>query len=389
MLKKVILYFLFVFLVSNSGLVFAQVALKAGVIEVSGEMITIDSGKNNGLVEGLKGKSYYIESLNSRDIQIDVAFVEIVSVDNSTSILKILRKTDEIKGGYTVELTAGTISIDGIPAKANIYLDNEQIGKAPISNRLITFGSHRVRIQMSEYDDKLENITADESSPVEISYNLVPQFSLFSIEGRPPGANVYVDGKEIGRTPVSKMKISPGNHKLKIIRMGYEVYEETFTTQKAKTTELAPILIPKTKLKAFKKSLIFPGSGQRYTEHKGKGVLITVLQIATIGGAVGATVKSMEVQSEYDDAITDYKNAGSLYEIDRTAKFAEDKYDEASGASTAQMAAIGAAAAVYLWNIIDVAINSPKVEVRPPGNAINIQPRIEKDYSGIFLSMRF
>ena len=47
------------------------------------------------------------------------------------------------------------------------------------------------------------------------------------------------------------------------------------------------------------------------------------------------------------------------------------------------MAAIGAAAAIYIWNIIDALLTSPKVEVRPPRNVFDISPRIENEYSGI------
>jgi len=171
--------------------------------------------------------------------------------------------------------------------------------------------------------------------------------------------------------------------------MGYELYKKTIDVESSKKAELTYELVMKSKSKILKKSLIFPGRGQWYAEYKTKGTLITLLQIATIAGAVGATVNSMNAQSEYDDAQTAYKTAYSSLDIKRTRMDMKDKYDTIKTASTLQMAVIGAVAGVYLWNIIDAAFTSPKTLAKQDTDTINIKPAIKNGYAGVHASLRF
>ena len=45
--------------------------------------------------------------------------------------------------------------------------------------------------------------------------------STIQFETRPPGAEVYVDGRNLGATPLSPLEISPGSHTIQFISEGY------------------------------------------------------------------------------------------------------------------------------------------------------------------------
>jgi hypothetical protein len=45
--------------------------------------------------------------------------------------------------------------------------------------------------------------------------------STIEFETRPPGAEVYVDGRNLGATPLSSLDISPGSHTIRFISEGY------------------------------------------------------------------------------------------------------------------------------------------------------------------------
>ena len=97
----------------------------------------------------------------------------------------------------------------------------------------------------------------------------------------------------------------------------------------------------------------------------------------------------MNAQSEYDDAYDVYKNAYISSEIEQARKDKNDKYDASVNATTLQVAAIGLVLGVYVWNVLDAALISPKVDVTTPWNSINIEPDIDTGYSGISVNMRF
>ena len=93
--------------------------------------------------------------------------------------------------------------------------------------------------------------------------------------------------------------------------------------------------------------------------------------------------------SDYDDADAAYKNAGAGSRFDTLYSNLEDKHDTASSATTIQMITIGAAAAIYLYNVIDALMTEPRVEVKSGFNSLQIEPEIGIEYTGIYASVRF
>lgn len=146
---------------------------------------------------------------------------------------------------------------------------------------------------------------------------------------------------------------------------------------------------PKTRERTFVKSLYFPGSGQRYAEHKGKGYLITLAQAAAIAGVVETTLLSMEAQQDYDDAKDAYNNSASPDEFDRTYKILEEKYDTSKQAQTYQLISAGAALTVYIYNLIDAALTEPNIDKGFGEKRLFMEPRMTYGYSSITVSLRF
>ena len=149
------------------------------------------------------------------------------------------------------------------------------------------------------------------------------------------------------------------------------------------------ILLPKTQWDVLKRSLAIPGWGQQYSGYRGKGTLITILQLATIGGAVATSLNARSAWSNYDDTETAYNSAGLWSDFDTLYADLEDKHEKASSAATLQMITIGAAAAVYLYNVIDALMIEPKIDVKQDLGSFKIEPYIRKEQAGIYASVRF
>lgn len=153
--------------------------------------------------------------------------------------------------------------------------------------------------------------------------------------------------------------------------------------------ELLPnIPTPKIKNKVLLKSIFLPGSGQRYADDKRKGAVITVLQAATLTGVVGTTIIMIDAQKKYDNSYDEYKRA-TPEKITSTRADMNENWDKVSSASTAQKVLIGAAAAVYLYNIIDAVFTMRKIEVNPPTNTWKIEPKTNGKFSGVYAVLRF
>lgn len=65
----------------------------------------------------------------------------------------------------------------------------------------------------------------------------------YAVESRPPGAEVTVDGRVAGMTPVS-LDLSAGQHKIAVRSLGYEVSERTLNVESGTTGVVAVDLAP-------------------------------------------------------------------------------------------------------------------------------------------------
>jgi hypothetical protein len=212
--------------------------------------------------------------------------------------------------------------------------------------------------------------------------------SYLSIESLPGGASVTIDGESVGTTPVLNYRVVEGSHKIALHLMGYETHRQALTAQASEMKPISIVLIPKARKKVIIKSLIIPGRGQWYAGHRAKGALMTTLQIATIGCAVGATSSAMKAKDDYDKALTEYRE-NIIWDFPSLRKNVNDTYGKASSASTLQIAYFAAATVVYAWNVIDAVLTNPSVEVKKPSNAILILPEVGNDRCVVSFSVRF
>ena len=210
-----------------------------------------------------------------------------------------------------------------------------------------------------------------------------------SISGTPENAVVSFNGENAGTTPITNSIAPVGNVTVEIQKRGYEDHSEKISLRKGDSVQLKYILFPKTRKKTFIKSLYFPGSGQRYADYKGKGYLISFLQVASIAGLIQTTMMSIDAKKEYDDAKDAYYNSATPESYDVTYQIVQDKYDDANQAHTFQLISAGMLAGVYLYNIIDAALTEPKREDRFGERKLFMEPRISKDCSSIMVSIRF
>lgn len=121
---------------------------------------------------------------------------------------------------------------------------------------------------------------------------------------------------------------------------------------------------------------IIPGLGQWYKGSKVKGICMF--------GATAAAVAGIIICN--NEANTAEKN------IKLEPKYAKHYEDKKSNWETGRNICIGAAAAIWIYNMIDAAVakGARRVEVKPAGHSyVSLTPALNTDYAGFSLSYNF
>ncbi len=129
----------------------------------------------------------------------------------------------------------GVIWVKTKPKKSVVYLDGMRIGMTPLK-RSVSIGEHDVEILKRGYDKVKGKITIKENKISKIKYVLGKEtrYGKIRVLSAPSQADVYLDLKYLGKTPLTKNKIKVGFYKLKIEKEGYNPIIEFVTIDNKK-----------------------------------------------------------------------------------------------------------------------------------------------------------
>jgi hypothetical protein len=136
------------------------------------------------------------------------------------------RAEAEVKGGEV-----RTIAIDLRPAAAiqqnasihvispvpdaEVFIDGSSVGKAPVDKGDLVAGKHFVVVHKQGYADYKVEIELEPGKMFQVSANLQASGSVRGVSN-PPGAEVFIDGTPLGRTPVTIADVGVGDHVVEI-----------------------------------------------------------------------------------------------------------------------------------------------------------------------------
>jgi hypothetical protein len=136
----------------------------------------------------------------------------------------------------------GRLLVQSTPAGARVFVDGRDAGVTPTTLRGLTRGSHSVRLVRDGYAsaERTVSITAGrpaQSLVVELSRPAAtprlptpaPAASAtpgrytgsLVIDSQPPGATVFIDGKQVGTTPLQLRAVDAGSHVVRLERAGH------------------------------------------------------------------------------------------------------------------------------------------------------------------------
>lgn len=137
---------------------------------------------------------------------------------------------------------AASISVTSDPPGANVTVGGVSKGTAPITVNL-TAGSHEVIVELDGYAAQTRTVQLTGGTTKAESFTLAEVPSGFlDITSTPRGAEILVDGTSKGSTPMSRLRVSVGQHRVEVRMNGYDsVFQDVTMTRGRRLTITAPL----------------------------------------------------------------------------------------------------------------------------------------------------
>jgi hypothetical protein len=139
-----------------------------------------------------------------------------------------------------VSTATGRLLVRSTPGGARVFEDGRDPRRTPVAVRASSHGSHRVRVARDGYTTEERVVMISASQPAQsVTVPLSPArveppaaapatpgtagryVGTLTIESRPSGAKVFVDGKLVGETPLQLAEVRAGEHVVRLERPGY------------------------------------------------------------------------------------------------------------------------------------------------------------------------
>ena len=127
---------------------------------------------------------------------------------------------------FELQKLPGFLEVVTIPsAGSQVSIDGEDVGVTPLSALELAPGEHTVVVASSRFE-AVTNIVSIEGGGdrVSLRVELTPLWAPVTIDSRPQGATVRIDGNELGQTPLTT-DVLEGRHAVDLRLAGYKPYQ--------------------------------------------------------------------------------------------------------------------------------------------------------------------
>ena len=152
------------------------------------------------------------------------------------------------------------------------YITGEELG-AYLQEKVINYSRKAQHPQFGKINNpKLDKgdfvLLVESSGAVVIKPNLETSKTYLSVRSNVSDARVMVDGQYVGTTHLSNVEIPPGEHRIWVVKNGFESYSKDIVIEKGRSRDLYVILERKT-----------PSTGRLYVNTKPDNARVRILNI--------------------------------------------------------------------------------------------------------------
>ena len=159
-----------------------------------------------------------------------------------------LRAVKEAKGGGHQGAMTGAIVATAIvffPAAPLFLLIKGKDITIPKGTEITAYINGDVPLDAAKFSpdagtNAVAQLTSPSSTPVSSS-GIEPSLSAINVKSTPDGAEITVDDKYMGSTP-STLRLSSGDHKIRLEKSGFKIWEKILTVNSGETATVNPSL---------------------------------------------------------------------------------------------------------------------------------------------------
>jgi len=154
-----------------------------------------------------------------------------------------IRVTGDTNLNISLQIGEGALVVFSEPLSADVYVDDKYYGRTPITIQRIPAGRRIVTVRLQGYADWSDEVIIEPGEISQINVKLKLAGTL-QVSSSPSGAKVYLDGKDIGETPLSNSNIPEGTHNLRLELFGYRPWQGIIEVSPGRTTNIFAKLDP-------------------------------------------------------------------------------------------------------------------------------------------------
>ena len=138
----------------------------------------------------------------------------------------------------------GQVAIDSTPQGAQVQLDGKTDPSwvTPFTLSGLNAGQHTVTVTKAGYSSDTRTVAVASGSKSFVVTHLAQLMATLSVTSTPPGANIYIDGRDTGKITPAQVSVDKGQHVVLVRKAGF--IDETTSAQfvVAQTISFSPTL---------------------------------------------------------------------------------------------------------------------------------------------------
>ncbi|MBO4647649.1 MAG: PEGA domain-containing protein [Lentisphaeria bacterium] len=143
---------------------------------------------------------------------------------------------------FQLEPETASVLISSVPDSATVEFQGKNLGSTPIVIPDLPHGSYTAEVVRYGFNRQTVSWTIDSSTPQLVKVDLTSNLGTLVVTSHPKNAEVLVDGKVKGRTPL-KESVEEGNHTIEIRRNGYIPVRRTISVKSKDTVQVRDVTL--------------------------------------------------------------------------------------------------------------------------------------------------
>ncbi len=129
----------------------------------------------------------------------------------------------------------GTLSVNSTPSGAQVLIEGRVVGNTPL-NIVLRPGRVDVELRLSGYQAFRTSVQVRPGETAVVNANLTPvvQNGVLQINSNPQGAQVLLNGRVVGNTPLN-LTVQPGRYDIELRLAGYQGFRASVTVGNGQT----------------------------------------------------------------------------------------------------------------------------------------------------------